>query len=592
MLKRIALLLMIFQVVVACSPPSDSTPTLVPTLVGPTSVGPTLVGPTSVGPTSVGPTPVATPVTSNPTGFEKLAGYFFQLPDGSTVVQFNGGDVTTADGSLVTLDPYWISSAPISNEQYQSCVAAGYCAPPDEESNPSFFLPAGAPFPITGITFDQAKNYCAWQGGTLPNSAQVTQSTQGTPIYLSYLFNAYSVGFQYMPEPKPEYQACDFLPGGCTEDDPSADQNLQSCDFLPGGCSDSTEGDTLKPCDLLPGGCSDTSEQPSNDNGLKACDLTPAGCGDGQASDESVLQPCDLLPGGCGDGSSDNGNVTLDPLALQLIGALSGPTVSGFGFYSDDSASGGQGNFILPSGVVNPASEGLHPGNVSFKCIVDDLSFFAPYCQTSAYVASSKDNYPPPVCGNVNLEPLGTYCSSKLPFVNVNVSSEADFLTADPPPANCAPDPANSTADTTRYICTGVDGSTITLTGQSQCSAPADWSPEMTCLAGYTYDAAANLCQYTGGDPASFSCPMGFTYSPDAKCCVAAGDYSPACAPGYYKSALGCVQYSSTYLSLDASVKLLTCQNNNSNGGSSCNVSCGPGEVLDIASCSCNPYKP
>ncbi len=616
MRKRTALVLIIFLLVSACTPQGGSgTPTPVggtpvgatavgATAVGATAVGATPVGATAVGPTSVGPTPVSS-------GFTNVSSSFAQLPDGSTVIQFKGGDVKNADGSTTTLDPFWVTSSPITNQQYELCVAAGVCTPPDGKDNPGFLVSVGDVFPVTGVTPQQAQAYCTWQGGGLPTSAQSKQSDEGTLQFLEFLFAVHTEGYTYLPLGSGndhEATACDFMPAG-TAGCESQDDTISPCDLVPAGTEGcSPDEPPLSACDLVPPGTAGCPAD-STDGQATACDFVPAGTGgcppkeseaDVQACDllpggcpSDELQACDLLPGGCPSGSSDT-------LSTLLVGLLSGPKTSAYGYFSDDTSSGGKTTYTSPVGKVVTVDANIHDGDVTFKCVIPNPKIYAPYCQSAAYIPSSKGNYPPPVCPNVTVDPVGVYCTNKQPFVNVNVSQGADFVWAEPSPSNCSIDPANSTSNNDRFICTGQQESSITIYGQTQCSAPADWNPQKTCMAGYTFDAASNMCTYTGTQTDSQSCPSGFTYSSDVKCCVAAIDYQPVCAPGYYNSPLGCVEYASTYLTVESSVDIPVCKNpesgSDNNGGApsgpSCNVSCNPGEILDIASCSCNPYKP
>ncbi|MFN8380996.1 MAG: SUMF1/EgtB/PvdO family nonheme iron enzyme [Anaerolineales bacterium] len=618
--KRITLVLIVFLLVSACAPQGGSeTPTPVggtpvgatavgatpigATAVGATAVGATPVGATAVGPTSVGPTPVAS-------GFTNVNSSFAQLSDGSTVIQFKGGDVKNADGSTTTLDPFWISSSPITNQQYELCVAAGICTPPDGKDNPGFLVSAGDVFPVTGVTSQQAQAYCTWQGGSLPTSAQSKQADEGTLQFLEFLFAVHTEGFTYLPlgsGNEHEATACDFMPAGTAGCSESQNDTISPCDLVPAGTEGcSPDEPPLSACDLVPPGTAGCPAD-STDGQATACDFVPAGTGgcppkeseaDVQACDllpggcpSDDLQACDLLPGGCPSGSSDT-------LSNLLVGLLSGPNTSLYGYFSDDTSSGGKTTYTSPVGKVITVDANVHGDDISFKCVIPNPKIYAPYCQSAAYVPSTKGNYPSPACQNVTIDPVGTYCTNKIPYVNVNVSAGSDLVWTDPSSANCSTDPANSTSSNDRFICTGPEANPITIYSQTQCSAPADWNPQKTCLEGYTYDAASNMCTYTGSQADSQSCPAGFTYSSDVKCCVASSNYQPVCAPGFYNSPLGCVQYANTYLTVQSSVNIPVCQNTDSGGGggseagSSCNITCGAGQQLDVASCSCNPVKP
>jgi formylglycine-generating enzyme required for sulfatase activity len=79
-------------------------------------------------------------------------------------------DATAQTGS------YWMSIHETSNAQYIGCVEAGVCKAPlqtrsatrsDYFKNEDF-----ADYPVTAITYAQASSFCAWAGGSLPNSDQ------------------------------------------------------------------------------------------------------------------------------------------------------------------------------------------------------------------------------------------------------------------------------------------------------------------------------------------------------------------------------------------------------------------------------------
>lgn len=155
----------------ACASTSPSTPTALPptTEPSPTSVPPT-VPPTLV--------PVA---LSGP-----QSGVAMQWLDGSVLVYIPAGDFIMGTGAsnapkkTVALDGYWIQSTDVTNKMYAQCVATGNCAPPKQELGAPVYTNADyGDYPVVGVTWDMAANYCGWIQGQLPGEAQWEKAARG-----------------------------------------------------------------------------------------------------------------------------------------------------------------------------------------------------------------------------------------------------------------------------------------------------------------------------------------------------------------------------------------------------------------------------
>jgi hypothetical protein len=106
--------------------------------------------------------------------------------DGSVLVYVPAGGFTMgaslpdAPQRSVTLDDYWIYKTKVTNSMYAFCISVGACAPPAQEvGGPLYDNPIYANYPIVGVTWDMATNYCNWIGGSLPTEAQWEKTARG-----------------------------------------------------------------------------------------------------------------------------------------------------------------------------------------------------------------------------------------------------------------------------------------------------------------------------------------------------------------------------------------------------------------------------
>lgn len=158
----------------ACAPATTPTPTLP---APPTTIPPTLEPPT------VEPSPTVVPVAlAGP-----QAGTELSWPDSSVLVYvpagkfIMGSDLPEAPQRTVTLDSYWIYQTEVTNSMYAFCVAVGACAPPAKEIGaPLYDNPIYANYPVVGVSWDMAANYCNWVGGNLPTEAQWEKAARGS----------------------------------------------------------------------------------------------------------------------------------------------------------------------------------------------------------------------------------------------------------------------------------------------------------------------------------------------------------------------------------------------------------------------------
>jgi hypothetical protein len=75
------------------------------------------------------------------------------------------------------LDAYRIMRTEVTNAQYRACVVAGACTPPRVTTH--YRNMARASHPVVYVTRQQARDYAAWLGGSLPSAAQWVRACQG-----------------------------------------------------------------------------------------------------------------------------------------------------------------------------------------------------------------------------------------------------------------------------------------------------------------------------------------------------------------------------------------------------------------------------
>ncbi len=174
-MKHIPLMMLVLvMVVAACTPASTPTPTALPPTSAPS-------------PTAASPTATATAVLPPVALAGPGQGTTMTWLDGSTLVYIPAGAFTMGLGSgdapikTFTLDGYWITQTKITNRMYAQCVTAGRCAAPAQEvGTPVYTNPDYGDYPVVGVTWDMASNYCQWVQGQLPSEAQWEKAARGS----------------------------------------------------------------------------------------------------------------------------------------------------------------------------------------------------------------------------------------------------------------------------------------------------------------------------------------------------------------------------------------------------------------------------
>ncbi|MGD8402278.1 MAG: formylglycine-generating enzyme family protein [Anaerolineales bacterium] len=148
-----------------------------PSLPAPTEQPPTPEPPTSL------PEPTLVPVSlAGPTAGSEMA-----WSDGGVLVYVPPGEFTMGSGlpnapqRTVSLDDYWIYKTEVTNSMYAFCVLVGACAPPAQVIGaPLYDNPIYSNYPVVGVSWDMAANYCSWAGGSLPTEAQWEKAARGS----------------------------------------------------------------------------------------------------------------------------------------------------------------------------------------------------------------------------------------------------------------------------------------------------------------------------------------------------------------------------------------------------------------------------
>jgi formylglycine-generating enzyme required for sulfatase activity len=78
----------------------------------------------------------------------------------------------------VYLSSYWLDKYEVTNARYRQCVEGGGCTPPKDRQ--VFDDLEHAQYPVTNITWNQARSFCQWQGGRLPTEAEWEKAARGT----------------------------------------------------------------------------------------------------------------------------------------------------------------------------------------------------------------------------------------------------------------------------------------------------------------------------------------------------------------------------------------------------------------------------
>ncbi|HET6949478.1 MAG TPA: SUMF1/EgtB/PvdO family nonheme iron enzyme [Acidimicrobiales bacterium] len=101
------------------------------------------------------------------------------IPAGWGVMGSEGGPADERPRRDVYLDQYWLDRYELTNLQYEAFVDATDERPPVYWQGDTY-PPGTARHPVVGVSWDQARSYCAWAGKRLPTEAEWERACSGT----------------------------------------------------------------------------------------------------------------------------------------------------------------------------------------------------------------------------------------------------------------------------------------------------------------------------------------------------------------------------------------------------------------------------
>ena len=111
---------------------------------------------------------------------EKDGATVVYVPAGTFTMGSNANDANVGDDELpqhdVTLDGFWIDQHEVTNDQYVRCVNDGNCDTSRYADDATF---NGTDYPVVGVSWNDAVDYCNWAGSRLPTEAEWEYAARG-----------------------------------------------------------------------------------------------------------------------------------------------------------------------------------------------------------------------------------------------------------------------------------------------------------------------------------------------------------------------------------------------------------------------------
>jgi formylglycine-generating enzyme required for sulfatase activity len=114
------------------------------------------------------------------------------VPEGEFIMGLPEGESDSERNPLrtVLLKAFYIDKHEVTNGLYKKCVSAGACSPPSliidypqtihEDGKDWYKDDSKDSYPVVGLTWRQAGEYCAWAGKHLPASAEWEKAARGS----------------------------------------------------------------------------------------------------------------------------------------------------------------------------------------------------------------------------------------------------------------------------------------------------------------------------------------------------------------------------------------------------------------------------
>ena len=183
--------------------------------------------------------------------------------------------------------------------------------------------------------------------------------------------------------------------------------------------------------------------------------------------------------------------------------------------------------------------------DLGFRCVVDDPTYFAPWCEQLTYVGVGVDGSQPSCtptvqCNDVSIDQSPNCNENFSPYTIVTfklTNNPPDDVSYDVP--GCTQDPQNDGSQN-KYLCYPGAVGPASITGSCTYTVPSECSP--TC--GSNYNKVNDKCVWDGSNTGGTACLPGSTFDPLTQCCSAipstGNDYG-LCPAGSYPLNGACV---------------------------------------------------